>query len=182
MQAVKYWMILVWIKKGFTNCLASSGLQMAPRMIIVIMSFLFLDCDIDVDSVDAHFIKCVPSSQSMTAFVKPVHGIIRRRKNMLFRYMPLTTELSLVDNATDQIISGTTAYDAVMIGWGTNSCRCSNNDYILSMLNSECSNQKPFNYIRQLITCIIWQILESASNALNLYLSISNTCQTSWFS
>ena len=146
------------------------------------MSFLFLDCDIDVDSVDAHFIKCVPSAQSMTAFVKPVHGIIRRRKNMLFRYMPLTTELSLVDNATDQIISGTTAYDAVMIGWGTNSCRCSNNDYILSMLNSECSNQKPFNYIRQLITCIIWQILESASNALNLYLSISNTCQTSWFS
>ena len=54
---------------------------------------------------DAHA-KGIPPSQSMTVLCKPLSGILNQRKYPPTRFMPITIDLSLVDDPLDQIVSG----------------------------------------------------------------------------
>jgi hypothetical protein len=72
--------------------------------------------DVDTTSVTPLHIGGIPPSQSMSVLFKPLSGILRQPKFLPIRYMPLTIELTLVDDSTLPIISGTTSNTAIMDG------------------------------------------------------------------
>ena len=72
--------------------------------------------DVDTTSVTPTHIGGIPPGQSMSVLFKPLSGILRQSKFLPIRYMPLTIELTLVDDPTLPIISTTTANTAVMEG------------------------------------------------------------------
>ncbi|MFM7978535.1 MAG: hypothetical protein ACKPKO_04400, partial [Candidatus Fonsibacter sp.] len=47
------------------------------------------------------FITRINPSSYMTVIFKPIAGLLQVRKYLPLQFMPLTIELSLVDNATD---------------------------------------------------------------------------------
>ena len=65
---------------------------------------------VDSDSVGTRFLRGIPSGQSMTVVFKPLRGILRQHKYLPIRYMPITIDLSLTDDATSPIISHATHY------------------------------------------------------------------------
>ena len=65
---------------------------------------------VDSDSLHTRFLRGIPSGQSMTVVFKPLCGLLRQQKYLPIRYMPITIELSLTDDATSPIISHATHY------------------------------------------------------------------------
>ena len=63
---------------------------------------------VNANSVSPVYLAGIPPNQSMTVLFKPLSGIIRQSKYLPIRYMPLTIELTLVDDPTLPIISQVT--------------------------------------------------------------------------
>ena len=72
--------------------------------------------DVDTTSVTPTHIGGIPPGQSMSVLFKPLSGILRQSKFLPIRYMPLTIELTLVDDPTLPIISAVTTNTPVMDG------------------------------------------------------------------
>ncbi|MFM7985502.1 MAG: hypothetical protein ACKPKO_39925, partial [Candidatus Fonsibacter sp.] len=53
--------------------------------------------------INPTILKGIFQGESQTVLFRPLSGILRQRKYIPLRYMPLTIELSLVDKATDAI-------------------------------------------------------------------------------
>jgi hypothetical protein len=64
--------------------------------------------DVDTTSVTPTHIGGISPGQSMSVLFKPLSGILRQSKFLPIRYMPLTIELTLVDDPTLQNISQVT--------------------------------------------------------------------------
>ncbi|MFM7984797.1 MAG: hypothetical protein ACKPKO_36290, partial [Candidatus Fonsibacter sp.] len=60
---------------------------------------------VDTDDLTEVHLKGIPRNQSQTALFRPLSGILRQRKYIPLRYMPLTIELSLVDNNSDPLVA-----------------------------------------------------------------------------
>ncbi|MFM7985510.1 MAG: hypothetical protein ACKPKO_39965, partial [Candidatus Fonsibacter sp.] len=54
--------------------------------------------------ISVQILKGIFQGESQTVLFRPLSGILRQRKYIPLRYMPLTIELSLVDNATDPLV------------------------------------------------------------------------------
>ncbi|MFM7981090.1 MAG: hypothetical protein ACKPKO_17405, partial [Candidatus Fonsibacter sp.] len=55
--------------------------------------------------ISVQILKGIFQGESQTVLFRPLSGILRQRKYIPLRYMPLTIELSLVDNATDPLVA-----------------------------------------------------------------------------
>ncbi|MFM7989126.1 MAG: hypothetical protein ACKPKO_58415, partial [Candidatus Fonsibacter sp.] len=60
---------------------------------------------VDSNDLSTATLKGIPQNQSQTALFRPLSGILRQRKYIPLRYMPITIELSLVDNNTDPLVA-----------------------------------------------------------------------------
>ena len=71
----------------------------------------------DANSVTPLHLGGIPPGQSMSVLFKPLSGILRQSKFLPIRYMPLTIELTLVDDPHLPIVTATTTgRTAVSIG------------------------------------------------------------------
>ena len=62
------------------------------------------------ESVSDTSLKWIPSASYQTVLFKPLSGFLNQRKYLPLRFMPLTIELSLVDDPLGPIISAFTHY------------------------------------------------------------------------
>ena len=79
----------------------------------------------------------IPGASYQTVLFKPLSGILNQRKYLPLRFMPITIELSMVDDPLDPIIS-----NFYLSGW----CGCSGQclykcQNIYNMADPECTNQ-----------------------------------------
>ena len=92
--------------------------------------------DVDTTSVTPAHIGGIPPSQSMSVLFKPLSGILRQSKFLPIRYMPLTIELTLVDDPTLPIISAVTTNPPPTTGVDMGNFLAANLSYTWSIQNA----------------------------------------------
>ena len=66
---------------------------------------------IDRRALTTDYLSGIQGSQSQTVLFKPLSGILNQRKYLPIQFIPITIELSLIDNMTDPIMPTTTLSD-----------------------------------------------------------------------